>query len=477
MGRRRRLHKIGSEVSKRIEDVKLVMKKEQDKIGPEMQSSMETAMMLASVLALIAVVVSIGSGFFIGRSITLPIAGIVQAMERLARGDLAVDLKDANLKTEIGAMSRATQVFKDNAVRKLEMEREAEANRSASEQERLEREREKEREAEEIQFAVSQLAGGLEKLSGGDVSVRLDETFAERLDALRVNFNQSIAKLNEALTAVGANARAIDADTNEIRVAADDLSRRTEQQAASVEETSAALTEITTTVTEAARRATEAGELVIRTRTGAEKAGEVVNRAVSAMHQIEKSSGEISNIIGVIDEIAFQTNLLALNAGVEAARAGEAGKGFAVVAQEVRELAQRSATAAKEIKTLIGASSAQVEQGVELVGDTGRALEGIVADVQEISKHMLAIAESAKEQDIGIREINAAVIQMDQGTQQNAAMVEQTTAATHGLTREVSELSALLANFRLAPTEGRSTIAPPARLELVRDTVPKAKAM
>jgi methyl-accepting chemotaxis protein len=464
MGRRRRLHKIGSEVSKRIEDVKLVMKKEQDKIGPEMQSSMETAMMLASVLALIAVVVSIGSGFFIGRSITLPIAGIVQAMERLARGDLAVDLKDANLKTEIGAMSRATQVFKDNAVRKLEMEREAEANRSASEQERLEREREKEREAEEIQFAVSQLAGGLEKLSGGDVSVRLDETFAERLDALRVNFNQSIA-------------RAIDADTNEIRVAADDLSRRTEQQAASVEETSAALTEITTTVTEAARRATEAGELVIRTRTGAEKAGEVVNRAVSAMHQIEKSSGEISNIIGVIDEIAFQTNLLALNAGVEAARAGEAGKGFAVVAQEVRELAQRSATAAKEIKTLIGASSAQVEQGVELVGDTGRALEGIVADVQEISKHMLAIAESAKEQDIGIREINAAVIQMDQGTQQNAAMVEQTTAATHGLTREVSELSALLANFRLAPTEGRSTIAPPARLELVRDTVPKAKAM
>ncbi|WP_244654666.1 methyl-accepting chemotaxis protein, partial [Rhizobium wenxiniae] len=200
-----------------------------------------------------------------------------------------------------------------------------------------------------------------------------------------------------------------EAGSAEIRSAADDLAKRTEQQAASVEETAAALEEITTTVKDAARRATEAGSLVTRTRQGAEKSGEVVRSAVKAMEEIERSSGEIGNIIGVIDDIAFQTNLLALNAGVEAARAGEAGKGFAVVAQEVRELAQRSANAAKEIKTLITASNHQVQNGVHLVGETGKALEMIVAEVQEINRHVAAIVESAQEQSSGLQQINTAV--------------------------------------------------------------------
>ncbi|MCX8997166.1 methyl-accepting chemotaxis protein, partial [Rhizobiaceae bacterium BDR2-2] len=305
------------------------------------------------------------------------------------------------------------------------------------------------------------LAAGLSKLSDGDVSYRIAQPFAATLDAVRNDFNASAEKLQSALSRVAENARGIDAGANEIKSAADDLARRTEQQAAAVEETAAALEQITTTVKDSTRRAQEAGQLVSRTRSGAEQSGEVVRRAVVAMERIEKSSSEISNIIGVIDEIAFQTNLLALNAGVEAARAGDAGKGFAVVAQEVRELAQRSANAAKEIKALITASSEQVQEGVQLVGDTGKALETIVAEVQEINRHVAAIVESAQEQSSGLQQINTAVNQMDQDTQKNAAMVEETTAATHSLTKEVASLNALLTLFRLS--SGAPQAAAPVR--------------
>jgi methyl-accepting chemotaxis protein len=222
-----------------------------------------------------------------------------------------------------------------------------------------------------------------------------------------------------------------------------------------VEETAAALEEITTTVKDSARRAEEVGRLVDRARGNAEQSGVIVEDAVRAMEGIEKSSSEISNIIGVIDEIAFQTNLLALNAGVEAARAGEAGKGFAVVAQEVRELAQRSANAAKEIKTLINASTSQVQSGVDLVGNAGKALETIVREVQEINRHIDAIVTSSREQSTGLQEINTAINTIDQGTQQNAAMVEEQTAASHGLASEAAALNDLLAQFQLATATRR----------------------
>ncbi len=287
-------------------------------------------------------------------------------------------------------------------------------------------------------------------MSEGNVSYRIEQNFVATLDGVRNDFNTSASRLQAALEQVAENARSIEAGSAEIRSAADDLAKRTEQQAASVEETAAALEEITTTVKDAARRATEAGALVTRTREGAEKSGEVVHNAVKAMEEIEKSSGEIGNIIGVIDDIAFQTNLLALNAGVEAARAGDAGKGFAVVAQEVRELAQRSANAAKEIKTLITASNHQVQNGVHLVGETGKALEIIVSEVQEINRHVTAIVESAQEQSSGLQQINTAVNTMDQDTQKNAAMVEEQTAASHGLARDAASLNALLGQFKLA---------------------------
>ena len=298
--------------------------------------------------------------------------------------------------------------------------------------------------------AISELAGALRSLSEGDLTKTLERSFVPSMEQLRHDFNATIDKLSQTLTTVGHNASAIAAGSRELGDSAEAFSRRTEQQAASVEETAAALEEITTTVADSSQRAEEAGRLVAETKRGAEESGTVVRNAVAAMDQIEKSSREITNIIGVIDDIAFQTNLLALNAGVEAARAGEAGKGFAVVAQEVRELAQRSASAAKEIKALITTSSEHVRNGVGLVGQTGKALEQIVTQVGDINTNVAAIVKASKEQTIGLREINSAINSLDQTTQQNAAMVEESTAASLRLANEADALHTLLAQFRLA---------------------------
>ncbi len=406
-------------------------------------------------LAIIGVVFSIGiilALFVASRGITTPIARLRARMVSLASGETSAEIDGTSRKDEVGQMANAVQVFRESAIERIRLEQETEANRSLSEKERIEREQQKARESADVKFAVDNLAAGLSKLSEGDVSYRIGQPFTATLDAVRNDFNMSAEKLQAALTKVAQNAGGIGAGANEIKSAADDLAKRTEQQAAAVEETAAALEEITTTVRDSTKRAQEAGQIVSRAKAGAEQSGEVVRRAVVAMEQISKSANEISNIIGVIDEIAFQTNLLALNAGVEAARAGEAGKGFAVVAQEVRELAQRSASAAKEIKALINTSNDQVQQGVQLVGDTGKALATIVLEVQEINRHVVSIVESAQEQSSGLQQINTAVNQMDQDTQKNAAMVEETNAASHNLAKEVASLNQLLSQFRLADT-------------------------
>ncbi|WP_327209446.1 methyl-accepting chemotaxis protein [Rhizobium leguminosarum] len=429
--------------------------------GDALSASVNGRIVFCFVLIGIAVLAAVGFSVFVAQiGIAGPMAQLRQRMTRLAEGDTTSDVSGLDRGDEVGQMAKAVLVFRDNAIERAQIEARAEADRNVSDSERREREAQKVREASELERAVAALGDGLRRLAAGDLASHIDEPFVAHLDALRADFNNSVEKLNETLHTVGANARAIGAGANEIRSSADQLSQRTEQQSASVEETAAALEEITTTVRDAAKRTEEASQLVARTRLGAEKSGEIVRKAVSAMQQIEKSSGEISNIIGVIDDIAFQTNLLALNAGVEAARAGEAGKGFAVVAQEVRELAQRSAKAAKEIKALISTSGTHVQTGVSLVGETGKALDAIVAEVQEINQHVHAIAEASREQSIGLQEINTAVNSMDQGTQQNAAMVEESTAASHNLATEAAALNNLLGQFRLTGTGGFTTSAP-----------------
>jgi len=253
----------------------------------------------------------------------------------------------------------------------------------------------------------------LERLANNNLEIRIEKAFSPAFEKLRSDFNLALEKMQSTLLQITDSTNAIHSGTQEISSAADDLSRRTEQQAASLEETAAALNEITTTAKKASEGATHAREVVAAADEDAKKSAVVVRQAVEAIDTIAKSSQQISQIIGVIDEIAFQTNLLALNAGVEAARAGDAGRGFAVVASEVRALAQRSAEAAKEIKGLILASSTQVENGVKLVNETGKSLERIMGQVSEITTIVAQIAAGAKEQSIGLGEVNTAITQMD----------------------------------------------------------------
>ncbi len=450
-----------------------------DAVNQEIESFRASVLWLVLGITGLGIAVGIGMGLYIGTiHLSRPIKKVTEAIKNVADGNFDADVPFAGRNDEIGEMAAAVSVFKENglAVRRMNAQEAAMRAKSDDLQSSMSvvvaaaaagdfaRRIDKDYGDENLnQFAgninqlLSSVDGGvgetrrvIASLSEGDLTQTMRGNFQGAFAELQQNVNSTFATLQSTMREVRETAEGFHGNTNELRSASDDLSKRTEQQAAALEQTSAALDEITAVVNNSTERAQEASVMVSEAKDDAGKSGVVVRSAVDAMGRIEQASREISQIINVIDEIAFQTNLLALNAGVEAARAGEAGKGFAVVAQEVRELAQRSAKAAKDIKGLITKSGSEVQVGVKLVQETGTALSQIESRVNAINDHIHSIATAAKEQSTGLKEVNTAVNQMDQVTQQNAAMVEETSAATHKLSSEADSLVRLISRFKVS---------------------------
>ncbi|WCT76925.1 methyl-accepting chemotaxis protein [Novosphingobium humi] len=373
----------------------------------------------AMMLAVLAVALA-------GRMIAAPYVATVERMEDMAAGDLSSAIRHTDHADCVGRSARAMEVFRANAY----------DQKSQNEQYR------------HLETLFNQLGDALKKMGRNQLDCQIRDPFPGQYDEVRKDFNSAVGALADAIAAVSASARHVLNGANEIHSASNDLSNRNEQQAATLEETAAAMNQVTEGVRESARSAHDVQKSITEAHQEATEGGIVVSRAVEAMAAIERSAQEINQIIGVIDGIAFQTNLLALNAGVEAARAGDAGKGFAVVANEVRALAQRSADAAKEIKALITTSSEQVAGGVTLVRETGTLLGKIVHRVGEITGLVGEIAENANIQASGLEMVNTAVGEMDRVTQQNAAMVEQATAAARSLADEARELNTVVSRFQ-----------------------------
>ncbi|MCF1461073.1 methyl-accepting chemotaxis protein [Agrobacterium vitis] len=434
--------------------------------------------------AAISIVLGVAVSTLIARrGIVNPIRLLTDNMNRIAKGALGDTIPGTERGDEIGEMARALEIFRANRLQMQEMEAQEAALNSQSKDlqssissivasaaagnfsQRITKSYE-DADLQRFASSVNELVANVDlgvtevrrviaALSSSDLTQDMRGNFQGAFAELQSNVNHAMATLREAMQSIRGASGTITDNSGELSSAANQLARRTEQQAAALEETAAALEEITTTVRTSTERAHEANQMVEQTRNSAGKSGEIVRSAIDAMGRIEQSSQKISQIISVIDEIAFQTNLLALNAGVEAARAGEAGRGFAVVAQEVRELAQRSANAAREIKALINTSADEVKGGVSLVLSTGEALNEIVGLVDHVNGHVASIARAAQEQSAALAEINTSVNHMDQMTQQNAAMVEETTAASQVLASESRQLLVQLERFRLEDNRRR----------------------
>lgn len=469
---------VGSNLAKSLEEHKLALKARQDTLGPSIQSAMENSALFSGIVAVVGLLLASIIAFVIARGITKPIVAITNAMGSLADNKLDTDIPGLDHKSEVGDMAKAVNVFKENAIRIRDLNAQEAALQAmntdlqsniatvvsaAVEGDFTKRitvkydNRDLDAFADNVNMLVNSVDGSIAEtqrvmasLANGDLTEEMEGDYKGVFADLQASVNSTMENLRNVLNEVRQSADVINGGADEISSASNDLSKRTEVQAASLEETSSALEEITVAVKTSTERADESSRMVNEAREYARKSTEVVGEATAAMDRIEQASGEIGNIINVIDEIAFQTNLLALNAGVEAARAGEAGKGFAVVAQEVRELAQRSAVAAKDIKELITKSSSEVQTGVELVSSTGEALNEIQDRVNKIASQMTSIAQAASEQSTGLQEVSIAINQMDQVTQQNAAMVEEAAASSTKLADETNVLNGLIARFKLS---------------------------
>jgi methyl-accepting chemotaxis protein len=444
----------------------------------------DSAVAMANIIMLIVgmlLVASIGAtALILQRRIMTPVSKLRDCMGALSAGNLSTEVPMADRKDEIGAMAQALLVFK-NAVsgmqsaeeaekQREQIEREREETRARTEEERARNEAARAEAARQVQLVVDALGKGLEHLSRGDLSYRITQEFAPEYKKVQTDFNLAVDRLHESISAIHAAAREVTNASLEISTSTTDLSQRTEEQAASLEETSASMEEIASTVKKNADNAQLANQSAGQTRDVAGRGGEVVAQAVDAMARIEESSRNISEIIGVIDEIARQTNLLALNAAVEAARAGDAGRGFAVVASEVRSLAQRSSQAAKDIKDLIVNSNGQVKEGVELVNRAGAALTEITDSIKQVADLVSDIASASMEQSTGNEQVNKALAQMDEVTQQNSALVEENAATAKTLEHQAKAMDERIAFFRLNDNAGAYKMAAGA------DFVPTAPA-
>ncbi len=409
----------------------------------------ETRFYLA-LLAAFSVAVSIAIAWgYVGNSLLRRLSSIHRAISALAEGDLNYQLpaRESARNDELGGIAKSVSIFRQNAGAKLHIEQEAADQRRMAEQEKERNAQQAADAAGELAFVLDRIGTSLAQLANGNLHCEIDTSFPEEYQKLKIDFNNAVSSLNETIELIVSGTKNIRSGSSDISTAAAELSARTESQAASLEETAAALNEITSNLQRTAEGADRARKIVEQATIDAKQSTVVVNSSLEAMSQIEASSEKISQIIGIINDIAFQTNLLALNAGVEASRAGDAGRGFAVVAQEVRTLAQSSADAAKEIKTLIMMSSAQVSDGVKMVGETGRVLKRIASEVADINDVVTGIAESAQEQAVGLREVNQAMNSLDQMTQQNAAIAERSTLASVQLADEAEELGRLTGKF------------------------------
>jgi methyl-accepting chemotaxis protein len=430
--------------------------KELNDTADTMSARVNSSTQLVLLLSALGILAGIGLALLMSvKTITGPLVRLRAAMAKLAAAEFETPVEGSDRRDEIGDMAKTVMVFKQNGLEMQRLEAETAQSRSAadtqrmqSEAERLARVREQEQLAAEQREVMALLAGGLDLLSKGDLTCRIDAAVAADYEKLRDDFNTAVARLSETVSTIQATSFDVGNSAREINMGADDLSKRTEEQASSLEETAATTEELAASVKASAHSSKQAVALAQQAMSVAEKGGAIVTDAVEAMSRIEAASKKISDITSVIDEIAFQTNLLALNAAVEAARAGDAGKGFAVVASEVRTLAQRSGDAAKDITTLIGESGREVEQGVALVRSAGEALDQIVEASRKVSATVTDISSASAEQANGIDEMSQTVAHMDEMTQQNAALAEESAASATSLMSQIQRLNELVATFR-----------------------------
>jgi methyl-accepting chemotaxis protein len=459
------LDALGPQMQDQYENMTEAVVDQQNTLGPKATATIASTKVIIAIVGVLAILGGAVIAWFVGRSIARAVTRMAETMERMAGGDLDMEVAGDEHKHELGSMAGALKVFQANGRAKIAADAEAQKARQAAEAARAQQAEKDAAVAARQAAVVEALKRSLSTLAEGDLTVRIGSELDGEFAAIRDSFNATVDKLRTTCEQIMSATRDMRKATGEISEGAADLSSRAENQAASLEEVAATMEEMSATVKKNAENAVSASSLSADARNRADKGGQIVEQAVTAMSEIEAGSAKIADIVSVIDGFAFQTNLLALNAAVEAARAGEAGKGFAVVASEVRTLAQRSAEAARDIKELIDQSSGQVKDGVRLVKETGESLASIMDAIRQVSDTITEISEASREQSSGVDEITSALTSMDEITQQNSALAEESASAARGLGERANGLDRVVSFFRMTGEGGAAAFDADARAD------------